>query len=73
MGIGRPMKTTREVAGLLRVAESTVRQWIVRGELRAVRVGREYRVAEGDLDAFVEARATRPRDRVDADDTSEAG
>ena len=52
--------TTHEIAELLKVREATVRTWIHEGQLRAVRIGREFRVAAKDLEAFVNAHATRP-------------
>ena len=42
-----------EVADLLRVSTMTVYRLIKAGELRAVRVGKSYRVREDDLDAFL--------------------
>lgn len=48
--------TVSDVARLLQMNEQTVRNWIDRGELRAVRVGsRRVRVRREDLDAFIEA------------------
>jgi len=58
--LSKPFLTTHEVAELLKVGEPTVRTWIHNLELRAVRLGREYRVAVRDLEAFVNEHATRP-------------
>ena len=58
--LSKPFKTTQEIAELLKVSETTVRTWIHDGDLRAVRLGREFRVAVKDLEAFVNAHATRP-------------
>ena len=63
----RPMFTVHEVADLLKVKESTVRSWIHDGSLRAVKFGRDWRVAQKDLEAYVNARANRPPD-LPADD-----
>lgn len=41
--------TVAEVAGDLRVDESTVRRLIRAGQLPATRVGRQYRIAPADL------------------------
>jgi len=57
--LSRPFMTTHEIAELLKVREQTVRAWIHQRELRAVRLGREFRVAVRDLEAFVDAHATR--------------
>jgi excisionase family DNA binding protein len=52
--------TVDEIAGLLKVNQQTVRNWIDRGELSAVRVGaRRVRVRTSDLDAFIAAGTTR--------------
>jgi len=57
--LSRPFMTTHEIAELLKVREATVRSWIHHEELRAVKLGREFRVAVKDLEAFVNERATR--------------
>ena len=57
--LSKPFMTTHEIAELFKVSEATVRAWIHEGELRAIRVGREFRVAVKDLEAFVNAHATR--------------
>jgi excisionase family DNA binding protein len=67
MPLSKPLLTTHEVAELMRVREATVRAWIHDLDLRAIRVGREYRVTVSDLEAFVEASATRPPDPPRAD------
>jgi len=51
--------TTHEIAELLKVGEPTVRAWIHDRDLRAVKLGREFRIAVRDLEAFLEERATR--------------
>src|SRR5450755_3243138 len=51
--------TVAEIAELLKLNPQTVRNWIDRGELSAVRVGsRRVRVKQSDLDRFIEAGAT---------------
>lgn len=46
--------TVSEVAEILKVNDQTVRNWIDRGELTAVRVGaRRVRIRQSDLDAFI--------------------
>jgi excisionase family DNA binding protein len=57
--LSKPLLTTQETAELLKVSEATVRTWIRAGEIRAIRFGREWRLAVKDLEAFVNARATR--------------
>ena len=57
--LSKPFMTTQEIAELLKVREQTVRGWIHHQELRAVKLGREFRVAVKDLEAFVNEHATR--------------
>ena len=53
--------TVKEVAGLLKLNEQTLRNMIDRGELPAVRVGsRRVRIRRSDLDAFLGAGETKP-------------
>ncbi len=60
--LSRPMLTLHEVSDLLKVKESTVRSWIHDESLRAVKFGRDWRVSQKDLEAFVNARANRSPD-----------
>lgn len=57
-------QTVQELAERLEVAEATVRRWIKSGELRAIDIGKGWRIAESDLERFLEARETAPRDPV---------
>jgi excisionase family DNA binding protein len=53
--------TVVQVAERLRVVPQTVRNWIARGQLRAVRVGpRRVRVRQVDLDRFLADPDARP-------------
>ena len=54
-------QTVKEVADRLKVNEATVRQWIKDGDLRAIDIGKGWRIADSDLEAFLTAHATRPR------------
>ena len=58
--LNKPFMTTQEIAELLKVGEATVRTWIHAGELRAVRFGREFRIAVQDLEAVVNAHVIKP-------------
>ncbi len=53
-------KTVKEVADLLKVSEATVRRWIKARELRAIDIGKGWRIGSRDLDAFLQGHATRP-------------
>lgn len=48
--------TVAEVANQLKVSEKQVRRWIGAGELVAHRLGRQLRIADSDLRAFLAAR-----------------
>ncbi len=50
--------TVAEVADLLRVSSMTVYRLIEAGDLRALRVGKSFRINEDDLDRFLGARYT---------------
>jgi excisionase family DNA binding protein len=54
------MLSVKEVAERLAVSEQTVLKLIERGELATSRVGRQYRVAEADLAAYLERTKVRP-------------
>ena len=46
--------TVAEVADVMRVSRMTVYRLIRRGQLTAIKVGRNYRVREEDLTAYLE-------------------
>lgn len=50
-----------EVAGVMGVSERTVRRWIKSGKLRAYKPGRDYRIPESALRAFVEESEVFPK------------
>ena len=50
--------TIREVAGYLQVDEKTIRRWIGARNLPAFKLGRQWRVAEKDLQRFLNERWT---------------
>src|ERR1019366_3292816 len=53
--------TVAEIAERLRVNQQTVRNWIDRGEMAAVRIGaRRIRVRQSELDRFIEAGSPAP-------------
>lgn len=57
--LSKPLMTVHEVAEILKVSEDTVREWIHAKSLRAIKFGREWRVAVRDLESFLNARANR--------------
>ena len=51
--------TVSEVAAAMRVSNMTVYRLIKSGELGAVRVGKNYRIREVDLERFLQDRSVR--------------
>lgn len=49
--------TVREVAEAIRVSNMTVYRLIKAGDLNAIRVGRNFRIRESDVDRFLDDRA----------------
>lgn len=54
---GIRLLTVAEVASVMRVSRMTVYRLIRRGQLKAIRVGRNYRVREQDLREYLESSA----------------
>ena len=54
-------QTVQEVADRLEAAEATVRQWIKTGALRAIDIGKGWRISDTDLAQFLKSRETAPR------------
>ena len=52
--------TPQDVAKRLQMNERTVTQWLRNGHLRGFKIGKEWRISELDLDAFIEASANMP-------------
>lgn len=57
---GDRLLTAAEVADQLRVSTMTIYRLIRRGELAAVRVGRNYRVRAADLDVYLAGQVVDP-------------
>ncbi len=52
--------TPFNVAKRLQINERTVAQWLRKGHLRGFKIGKEWRISEMDLEAFLEASANKP-------------
>ena len=50
-----PLLTVAEVADVLRVSNMTVYRLIKSGQLAAIRVGKNYRIRQQDLDDYLAA------------------
>jgi excisionase family DNA binding protein len=55
----RGFLTVAEVAGMLRVSSMTVYRLIKAGDIRALRVGKSYRVPEEEIDRYLAAGFTQ--------------
>jgi len=57
--VGDRLLTVVEVASLMRVSNMTVYRLIKSGNLAAIRVGKNYRIRESDVDHYLSDRAVR--------------
>ena len=57
--MGDRLLTVAEVAGTMRVSNMTVYRLIKSGQLAAVRVGKNYRIRESDVDRYLQDRTVR--------------
>jgi excisionase family DNA binding protein len=56
---GDRLLTVAEVAALMRVSTMTVYRLIKAGDLPALRVGKNYRVRESDVDGYLSTRSVQ--------------
>ena len=57
--LGHRLLTVAEVARTMRVSNMTVYRLIKSGQLAAVRVGKNYRIRESDVDRYLSERSVR--------------
>jgi excisionase family DNA binding protein len=57
--VGDQLLTVAEVAGAMRVSNMTIYRLIKSGQLAAVRVGKNYRIRESDVDRYLSERFVR--------------
>ena len=57
--VGDRLLTVMEVAALMRVSNMTVYRLIKSGNLAALRVGKNYRIRESDVDAYLSDRTVQ--------------
>lgn len=53
--------TTQEVADILKLNILTIYEYIRSGELQAIKLGRNYRIEEINLDKFISAKVVRSK------------
>jgi excisionase family DNA binding protein len=56
--------TTKQAAAVLGIAARTVKDYCYDGKLKAAKVGRDWLIAEQDLEQFKASRRPRGRPRV---------
>lgn len=54
--VGDRLLTVGEVAATMRVSNMTVYRLIKAGDMPAIRVGKNYRIRESDMDRYLEQR-----------------
>jgi excisionase family DNA binding protein len=59
--LGERLLTVAEVADTMRVSNMTVYRLIKSGQLGAVRVGKNFRIRESDVDRYLRERVVRPQ------------
>jgi excisionase family DNA binding protein len=57
--LGHRLLTVAEVAHTMRVSSMTVYRLIKSGQLAAVRIGKNYRIRESDVDRYLTERSVR--------------
>jgi excisionase family DNA binding protein len=58
--LGERLLTVAEVADTMRISNMTVYRLIKSGQLGAVRVGKNFRIRESDVDRYLRERVVRP-------------
>ncbi|MGH9194529.1 MAG: helix-turn-helix domain-containing protein [Acidimicrobiia bacterium] len=58
--VGEPLLTVSEVASTMRVSNMTVYRLIKSGQLPAIRVGKNYRIRQSDMDRYLTDRSVNP-------------
>ncbi|MCZ7530932.1 MAG: helix-turn-helix domain-containing protein [Acidimicrobiia bacterium] len=59
MALETRLLTVREVADAMRVSPMTVYRLIKSGDLEAIRVGRHFRISEGQVQGYLDAQTVR--------------
>jgi excisionase family DNA binding protein len=64
--------TVQEAARILRLSPITIRRYIASGKLTAVRVGRNVRITQRDIDQFATREPVQPRPEIGHELTDES-
>ncbi len=56
-GVGDRLLTVAEVADIMRVSNMTVYRLIKSGQLAAIRVGKNYRIRESEIERYLSERS----------------
>jgi excisionase family DNA binding protein len=59
---GLTLLNVKEVAEYLGVAKSTIYTWSQRGQIPAIKIGREWKFRQSDIDAWIERHAQQTED-----------
>ena len=59
--MNQSLLTLKEVAVYLHIAPLTVHRLIDRGDLPAIKVGRVWRIRQGDLETYLDRARSRPK------------
>jgi excisionase family DNA binding protein len=51
--------TTRQISKMLGLKTITIRRWIMKKQLPAINLGKEYRVLKKDFERFIKSRRTK--------------
>ena len=60
--VGDRLLTVGEVAATMRVSNMTVYRFIKSGQLAAIRVGKNYRIRESEMDRYLSERSVQSED-----------
>lgn len=58
--VGEKLLTVSEVASMMRVSNMTVYRLIKSGQMAAIRVGKNYRIRESDVNGYLIERSVHP-------------
>jgi excisionase family DNA binding protein len=58
--VGEPLLTVAEVAATMRVSNMTIYRLIKSGQLPAIRVGKNFRIRESDMNRYLSDRSVGP-------------